>query len=72
MEIYCNNLLVGYNLLTLRQKIKKVNVAGIANNSLITLKYRNGTKVNYRVVIKSVDTKKKKGLTKVLFKHEKV
>ena len=68
MKIEFNGKIVANSLLALRKKIKKVG-SGVTNGSIIELVFPKGTRTKLKVVTKSFDTKKTKGLTKVNFQN---
>ena len=66
MKIEFNGKVVANSILALRKKIKKVG-SGVTNGSVVELVFPKGTRTKLKVITKSFDTKKVKGLTKVNF-----
>lgn len=69
MKIYFNGKKVAESFKQLRTKIKNVG-SGITKGSIVSLIYPKGTELKFEVLTKSVDTKKKKGITKVNFNRK--
>ena len=66
MNIFVNDKKIGTSLLSVKKKVKKV--SGINADAIIEIRYHKGNILRYKIVTKSVDTKRTKGLTRVNFK----
>lgn len=65
MNIFIGNKKVGTSLVSVKQKVKRV--SGISADSIIEVRYKKGKIIKYKIITRSVDTKRSKGNTRVNF-----